>query len=68
MPMQNGGSAIVLPYDSPVTDWEGMIRYAQERAAAGRPFVMAVPSQGSIQDVIIQSALESAGMHPVRKR
>ena len=61
-PVDTEGSALVVVADAPVTDWNSFIVWAKQRAAAGNPLKIAAPGKGSIQDVMLQSALKESGI------
>ena len=61
-PVDTEGSALVVLPDAPVTDWNSFVSWAKQRAAAGKPLTIAAPGKGSIQDVMLQSALKESGL------
>jgi NitT/TauT family transport system substrate-binding protein len=62
MALNNEGSGVVVVTTSPADDWPSFVRWAKERAAAGKPIKMAAPGKGSIQDVMLRYALEESGL------
>jgi ABC-type nitrate/sulfonate/bicarbonate transport system substrate-binding protein len=56
------GSGVVVSNESPATDWESFVDWAETRSAAGKPLVIAAPGKGSIQDVMIRYSLEWSGL------
>jgi NitT/TauT family transport system substrate-binding protein len=62
MPINTEGSGLVAAASSPAGDWNSFIGWAQQRSAAGNPLKIAVPSKGSIQDVMLRFALKDSGV------
>jgi len=56
------GSGVVVSNESPATDWESFVEWANARSAAGKPLVIAAPGKGSIQDVMIRYSLKESGL------
>jgi NitT/TauT family transport system substrate-binding protein len=56
------GSGVVIADDAPADDWESFVEWAKSRSAQGKPVIIAAPGKGSIQDVLIRSALEESGL------
>jgi len=61
-PIMMNGSGLVVSDESPANNWEGFVAWVEERSAAGKPVVIADPQLGSIQDVQLKAALDSAGI------
>jgi len=62
VPIQLNGSGLVVSKDSPANDWAGFVQWVTDRSAAGNNVVIAAPQRGSIQDVLLKSALKDAGI------
>jgi ABC-type nitrate/sulfonate/bicarbonate transport system substrate-binding protein len=62
MPINTEGSGLVSAINSPATDWNSFMNWAAVRSASGKPLQIAAPAKGSIQDVMLKSALESSGV------
>jgi NitT/TauT family transport system substrate-binding protein len=56
------GSGLVVSDEAPAEDWNSFIAWVKERSAEGKPVVIADPQLGSIQDVQLKAALDSAGI------
>ncbi|HVP96700.1 ABC transporter substrate-binding protein [Methanoregula sp.] len=61
-PIDNLGSGLVVANGAPVQDWQSFAAWAKARSDAGKPLVIAAPGKGSIQDVMIRSALQNSGI------
>jgi ABC-type nitrate/sulfonate/bicarbonate transport system substrate-binding protein len=61
MPINTEGSGLVAVINAPAKDWNSFTIWAQDRSASGKPLKIAAPARGSIQDVMLKSALESSG-------
>jgi NitT/TauT family transport system substrate-binding protein len=61
-PIDNLGSGLVVANDAPAQDWQSFAAWAKARSDAGKPLVIAAPGKGSIQDVMIRSALQNNGI------
>lgn len=59
-PLHNGGSALVVSNNTPVSDWNGFAGWTRTRSAAGRPLIVATV-QSSIQETMIRDALQTEG-------
>ncbi|MPL83289.1 hypothetical protein SDC9_29241 [bioreactor metagenome] len=66
-PIQLEGSGLVASLTSPANDWDGFVAWVKARSAEGKNVVLGDPQLGSIQDVQLKSALESAGISYVVK-
>ena len=62
MPINDQGSGLVSAINSPATDWNSFMNWAAQRTASGKPLKIAAPAKGSIQDVMLKSALQSSGV------
>jgi NitT/TauT family transport system substrate-binding protein len=62
MALNDEGSGLVVSPNSPANDWTSFAQWAKDRSAAGKPLVIAVPSKGSIQDILIRYALEESNI------
>ncbi|MDD1676389.1 MAG: ABC transporter substrate-binding protein [Methanomicrobiales archaeon] len=62
MALNTEGSGLVVSLNSPANDWDTFAQWAKDRAAAGKPLVIAVPSKGSIQDILLRYALEESNI------
>jgi ABC-type nitrate/sulfonate/bicarbonate transport system substrate-binding protein len=62
MPINTEGSGLVSAINSPAKDWNSFMNWAAMRSASGKPLKIAAPAKGSIQDVMLKSALESSGV------
>ena len=62
MAINQEGSGVVIAKDAPAGDWESFVEWAESRSAQGKPLIIAAPGKGSIQDVLIRSALEESGL------
>jgi ABC-type nitrate/sulfonate/bicarbonate transport system substrate-binding protein len=62
MPINTEGSGLVSAINSPAKDWNSFMNWAAVRSASGKPLKIAAPAKGSIQDVMLKSALESSGV------
>ncbi|HXW98997.1 MAG TPA: ABC transporter substrate-binding protein, partial [Methanomicrobiales archaeon] len=60
-PVDTEGSGLVVAASSPASDWQGFVAWATQRSNSGKPLTIAAPGKGSIQDVMLRSALESSG-------
>jgi len=63
MPIDNEGSGLVVRSDAPVQDWKSFTDWAAQQSALGKPVKIAVPSKGSIQDIMLRYALEDSGFN-----
>jgi ABC-type nitrate/sulfonate/bicarbonate transport system substrate-binding protein len=61
MPINTEGSGLVAAINTPAKDWNSFATWAKDRSATGKPLKIAAPARGSIQDVMLKSALESSG-------
>ena len=61
-PIMMNGSGLLAADDAPADDWDSFVAWIKERSAEGKPVVIADPQLGSIQDVQLKSALDSAGI------
>ncbi|HJJ64559.1 MAG TPA: ABC transporter substrate-binding protein [Methanocorpusculum sp.] len=61
-PIMMNGSGLLAADDAPADDWDSFIAWVKERSAEGKPVVIADPQLGSIQDVQLKAALDSAGI------
>jgi ABC-type nitrate/sulfonate/bicarbonate transport system substrate-binding protein len=61
MPINTEGSGLVAVINAPAKDWNSFTTWAKDRSAIGKPLKIAAPARGSIQDVMLKSALESSG-------
>lgn len=61
-PIMMNGSGLVVGKTSPATDWNSFVEWVKARSAAGKNVVIADPQLGSIQDVQLKGALDSAGI------
>lgn len=61
-PIMMNGSGLLVADDAPADDWDSFVAWIKERSAAGKPVVIADPQLGSIQDVQLKAALDSAGI------
>ncbi|MDO5845146.1 MAG: ABC transporter substrate-binding protein, partial [Methanocorpusculum sp.] len=61
-PIMMNGSGLVVSNDSPATNWNSFVEWIKARSAEGKNVIIADPQRGSIQDVQIKAALESAGI------
>jgi NitT/TauT family transport system substrate-binding protein len=61
-PIDNLGSGLVVANGAPVQDWQSFAAWAKMRSDSGKPLVIAAPGKGSIQDVMIRSALQNSGI------
>ena len=61
-PIMMNGSGLVVSDEAPADDWNSFIAWVKERSAEGKPVVIADPQLGSIQDVLLKAALDSAGI------
>ncbi len=61
-PIMMNGSGLVVSASSPANDWTGFVDWVKTRSAEGKTVVLADPQRGSIQDVQLKAALESAGI------
>ncbi|HJJ29840.1 MAG TPA: ABC transporter substrate-binding protein [Methanocorpusculum sp.] len=61
-PLMLEGSGLVASLSSPANDWDGFVAWVKARSAEGKNVVLGDPQLGSIQDVQLKSALESAGI------
>ena len=61
-PIMMNGSGLLVAADAPADDWDSFVAWIKERSAEGKPVVIADPQLGSIQDVQLKSALDSAGI------
>ena len=61
-PIMMNGSGLVVSDEAPADDWNSFIAWVKERSAEGKPVVIADPQLGSIQDVQLKAALDSAGI------
>lgn len=61
-PIMMNGSGLLVADDAPVDDWDSFVAWIKERSAEGKPVVIADPQLGSIQDVQLKEALDSAGI------
>jgi ABC-type nitrate/sulfonate/bicarbonate transport system substrate-binding protein len=66
LPIQNQGSALVFPLDSPVNSWDDFVSLARSRSIQGKPLRIADPDLGTIADAIFQSALKAEGIECVK--
>jgi ABC-type nitrate/sulfonate/bicarbonate transport system substrate-binding protein len=62
MAVNTEGSGVVVTTDSPANDWTSFVQWAEDRSQAGNPVKIATPGKGSIQDVLIRSALKESGL------
>jgi len=61
-PLNTEGSGVVVSASAPASDWKSFIVWANQRSAEGKPLTMANPGKGSIQDVMLKSALKDSGV------
>jgi ABC-type nitrate/sulfonate/bicarbonate transport system substrate-binding protein len=61
-PLNTEGSGVVVSASSPASDWKSFIAWVNQRSAEGKPVMMANPGKGSIQDVMLKSALKDSGV------
>ncbi len=61
-PIMMNGSGLLVSNDAPADDWDSFVTWIKERSAAGKMVVIADPQLGSIQDVQLKAALDSAGI------
>ena len=61
-PIMMNGSGLVVSEDSPADNWAEFVAWIKERSAEGKNVVIADPQLGSIQDVQLKAALDSAGI------
>ena len=61
-PIMMNGSGLLAADDAPADDWDSFVAWIKERSAEGKPVVIADPQLGSIQDVQLKEALDSAGI------
>ena len=61
-PIMMNGSGLLVADDAPADDWDSFVAWIKERSAEGKPVVIADPQNGSIQDVQLKEALDSAGI------
>lgn len=61
-PIMMNGSGLLVADDAPADDWDSFVAWIKERSAEGNPVVIADPQLGSIQDVQLKEALDSAGI------
>ena len=61
-PIMMNGSGLLAADDAPADDWDSFVAWIKERSAEGKPVVIADPQLGSIQDVQLKAALDSAGI------
>ncbi|HJJ48084.1 MAG TPA: ABC transporter substrate-binding protein [Methanocorpusculum sp.] len=61
-PIMMDGSALVASMKSPATDWASFTKWIKDASASGKNLIIADPQLGSIQDVQLKTALESAGI------
>ena len=61
-PIMMNGSGLLTAADAPADDWDSFVAWIKERSAEGKPVVIADPQLGSIQDVQLKEALDSAGI------
>lgn len=61
-PIMMNGSGLLVADDAPADDWDSFVAWIKERSAEGKPVVIADPQLGSIQDVQLKAALDSAGI------
>ena len=66
-PINLEGSGLVASVSSPANDWDGFVAWVKTRSAEGNNVVLGDPQLGSIQDVMLKSALDSAGIAYVVK-
>lgn len=66
-PINLEGSGLVASVSSPANDWNSFVAWVKESSANGDNVVLGDPQLGSIQDVMLKSALESAGITYVVK-
>jgi len=59
-PIMLEGSGLVASLSSPANDWDGFVAWVKARSAEGKNVVLGDPQLGSIQDVMLKSALDSA--------
>ncbi len=61
-PINTEGSGLVAAAGSPANDWPSFVQWALSRSTEGKPLVIAAPSKGSIQDVMLRYSLKDAGI------
>ncbi len=61
-PVDTEGSGLVVTASSPASDWQSFVAWARQRSADGKPLKIADPGKGSIQDVMLRSALNVSGL------
>ncbi|ABN06552.1 ABC-type nitrate/sulfonate/bicarbonate transport systems periplasmic components-like protein [Methanocorpusculum labreanum Z] len=61
-PIMLEGSGLVASVSSPANDWNSFVSWVKSRSAEGKNVVLGDPQLGSIQDVQLKAALESAGI------
>jgi NitT/TauT family transport system substrate-binding protein len=66
-PIMLEGSGLVASISSPATDWNSFVEWVKDRSIAGDNVVIGDPQLGSIQDVMLKTALDSAGIAYVVK-
>ncbi len=66
-PIMLEGSGLVASLSSPANDWDGFVAWVKSRSAEGKNVVLGDPQLGSIQDVMLKSALDYAGISYVVK-
>lgn len=66
-PIMLEGSGLVASLSSPANDWDGFVAWVKARSAEGKNVVLGDPQLGSIQDVQLKAALESADITYVVK-
>lgn len=66
-PIMLEGSGFVASLSSPANDWNGFVAWVKSRSAEGKNVVLGDPQLGSIQDVMLKSALDYAGIAYVVK-
>ncbi|MDO9523160.1 MAG: ABC transporter substrate-binding protein [Methanocorpusculum sp.] len=66
-PIMLEGSGLVAYLSSPANDWDGFVAWVKSRSAEGKNVVLGDPQLGSIQDVMLKSALDYAGIAYVVK-
>jgi len=66
-PVMLEGSGLVASIASPANDWDGFVAWVKTSSAEGKNVVLGDPQLGSIQDVMLKSALDSAGIAYVVK-
>ena len=61
-PIDNLGTGLVVTNGAPAHDWQSFAAWAKKRSDAGKPLVIAAPGKGSIQDVMLRTALKDSGL------